>query len=236
MSRAGIFASAYVAPASGGSTYRDLVLEDNPFMYFPLDDATTPTDVMGNVTPNQVQSVTMGAAGIGDGATSAQFDGGAASRGIRIPAAQLPNMSTLTSFAAEAIAAADNMSAQRAFFARDSAFLVRHTSAALVDPFTGLGWANRIGASGYPEGAPTAIHHWAIVWDGSTARLYRDGAVVLSEAQAGTPASASTNNLYIGAREATDLTFLGRIAGFAFYTHSLSAARVLAHAQAAGVA
>jgi hypothetical protein len=230
--RAGIFASA--RHAAGGATYGSQVLADSPFCYFPLNDVSTPTDVMGNVTPSAVTGVTLGAAGIGDGVTAASFDGGATGRGIVIPNAQLPATNTITAMTFEVLAQAANMTSQRALFARDNVTLLRHSNAAAIRGYTGVSWANQIGTD-YAEGSPTAVHHWAIVWDGANATLYRDGVSIATEAVAGT-FSATAQNLFIGSRASTDLTFLGALAGFAYYTTALSAARILAHAQAAGVA
>lgn len=237
MSPAGIVASAYVPPAApSGSAYRAAVLADSPYCYFPLDDASAPTDVMGVVTPDQVVGVTLGAAGIGDGITAASFDGGAIGGGIRIPNPQLPAMGDMNTWTVEIIAKATDNVAQRALFGRESQSLLRHTNAAVYNAFTGSGgWANQIG-SGYSESAQTAIHHWALVCViGGNSSLYRDGVEVLTEITNGAPASVNSP-LYIGGRVGTDRTFLGTLAGLAYYTTALSPARILAHAQAAGVA
>jgi hypothetical protein len=82
---------------------------------------------------------------------------------------------------------------------------------------------------------PTKIHHWAIVWDAVTAAVYMDGAVVLSEPAAGA-LSNQPAHVIVGSRGATDKTFLGTLAGFAYYSHALTPGRILAHAQAAAVA
>lgn len=229
----GVLGSARVS-AAPAVTYRAAVLADSPYCYFPLDDAATPSDVMGRVTPSSVAGVTLGAAGIGDGATAAAFDGGATTRGILLPDSQLPPLGG--AFTLEVLAKATDMNAQRALFGREQQSLLRHTATAAVDAFTGSGgWANRVGSAGYAEAAPTTVHHWALVWDGATVYLYRDGAVVLSEAAAGAIA-ASAQHLYIGSRLTGDLTFLGTLAGFAYHTTGLPSARILAHAQAAGLA
>jgi hypothetical protein len=230
---AGIVASSK-NNTSGVSDYRSLVLADNPYCYYPLDDVTTPVDVMGNTTPDQVLNVTLGAPGIGDGATAATFTGGGTNQGIRIPSAELPAINTITSITVEILAKADNMTAIRAIFARDNMILLRHNSSASLEAYTGSGWANQIGGA-QAESTPSAIHHYAITWDGSLARLFRDGSVIVSESQTGAM-SSSTQSLYIGARSVTNNAFLGTLAGFAFYTTELPPATILAHAQAAGVA
>jgi hypothetical protein len=221
-------------PASTGE-YRAAVLADAPYCYFPLDDPTTPTDVMGRVVPTSWLGLTLGATGIGDGVTSGQFDGGTTNRGVILPNAALPSPSTLTSWAVEVIAQANDMGIQRGIFGTESLFLLRHSVGPLIDSFHGIGsWANRIGAAGVPEPDPAGTHHWAIVWDGPRATLYRDGEVAISEATTAAPL-ANHGAMYIGGRATTDKTFLGRLAGYAYYDHALTPERVLAHAQAAAV-
>jgi hypothetical protein len=235
--RIGIAASAKQNAGGGGaSAYRTAVLADSPYCYFPLDDASTPTDVMGVVTTDQVVGVTLGVAGIGDGATAASFDGGAVGGGIRIPNTSLPDMGTMNTWTVEIIAKATDNAAQRALFGRESQHLLRHTNAPVYNAFTGSGgWANQIQA-GYSEAAQTATHHWALVCTiGGNSSLYRDGVEVLTEITNGAPAAVNSA-MYIGGRVGTDRVFLGSLAGFAYYTTALSPARILAHAQAAGVA
>ncbi len=80
-----------------------------------------------------------------------------------------------------------------------------------------------------------ACHHVAMVYNGATLKIYVDGSEVASEAQTGAITS-KTSDLYVGRISYPDFGFIGRLAGFGMYGSALSAARVLAHAQAAGLA
>lgn len=219
----------------GASPYGIAVLTDDPLLYFPLDDTSgTPADVMGNATPSSMSGVTLGAAGVGDGVTAASVDGGSV-RGVVIPAAVFAGV---RQFTVEILAKATNMTTARNIFAIEGsgsrfAFLLAHSASNTVTGSTGFTWANAIG-SAYSETAPTAIHHWAITYDGTTAVLYRDGVAVASEAQAWT-ATDTTTDLYIGGRNAGSPSFLGTIGGFAFHKTALPADRIFAHARAAGL-
>ena len=218
----------------GTSAYGWAVLADNPYCYFPLDDATTATDAMGNVTPISASGVTYGGAGVGDGVTAITVNG-TTGAGVVLPKAAFTGIS---SFTVEILARATNMTTQRYMAGIDGAtnelaFLFQHSAAAAVSGITGAGWANTIGAA-YTETAPTAVHHWAISWDGTTAVFYRDGVQIASEAQTWTPANP-TLDLFIGGRRASSVGFLGQVGGFAFYKSALPASRILAHAQAAGL-
>jgi len=227
-----------VARFMGGlDAYEHAVLDDKPWCYFGLDDDTgTPVDSVGNVVPSSMSGVTLGTAGIGAGPTCATVDGATGS-GVILPASAFAGV---TQFTVEIVAKAVNMTASRAVFGMEGAgqnlgVLLQHDTANRVSGFTGFTWANQIGSS-TTETAPTDAHHWAISFDGTTAVLYRDGVQVQSEAQAWTPATAATA-LYIGGRQTSGgvPAFSGQIAGFAFHKTALSAARIKAHAQAAGL-
>lgn len=226
-----------IARFLSGNAYARAVLADAPFCYFPLDETSgTPVDTVGNVVPASMAGVTLGAAGIGAGATCATIDGASGS-GLRLPTASFTGV---TAFTVEIIAKAVNMTTARAIFGMEGSgqalgFLVQHSATATVSGFTGFTWSNQIGSS-YAETAPTGAHHWAITSDGTTARFYRDGVEVASEAQAWTP-TAPTQNLYVGGQQTSGgiPAFSGQIAGFAFHKSALPAARIKAHAQAAAL-
>lgn len=72
--------------------------------------------------------------------------------------------------------------------------------------------------------------HVVITWDGSTAKAYRNGSYV-KDLNVGT-STDTTRNVLIGKRH-SDAPFLGNIAEVAIYDTALSAARILAHYEAA---
>lgn len=220
----------------GTSAYGWAVLDDDPFCYFPLDESTgTPVDAMGNVTPSSMPGVTLGGAGVGDGAFAATVDGATGS-GVVLPKA---SFNGVTNFTVEILAKPTDLAAQRYITGMDGtttqlAFLFQiAATSGQITGFTGAGWANTIG-SAYSDPAPLARHHWAITWNGTTAVLYRDGVQIASEAQSWSPSDPALD-MYIGGRRPTSAGFYGQVGGFAFYKSALSAARILAHAQAAGL-
>lgn len=218
----------------GTSAYGWEVLADDPYCYFPLDDDTAATDAMGNVTPASGSGVTYGATSVGDGVTAVSVDG-TTGAGIVLPKTAFTG---INNFTVEILARATNMTTQRYMAGMDGvtnelAFLFQHSASAAVTGITGAGWANTIG-SAYTETTPTAAHHWAITWNGTTAVFYRDGVQIASEAQTWTPVDP-TSDLYIGGRRSSAAGFLGQVAGFAFHKSALPASRILAHAHAAGL-
>lgn len=224
------------ASAPTGS-YRSAVLsEPSVFCYYPLDDAVgsaLPVDATGNTTPQQCVGVTFGAAGIGAGATAATFDGGAIGGGIAINESQL--ITSITAFTVEVLAKPTNTSAQRAIFGRDNYYVWRHTNTGSHVAIIGApSWPNTVAT--VTEAAPLAVHHLALTWDGTETRMYRDGAQIATKAASAASISSAGKPLRIGGRATSDTTFLGTLAGFALHYNALSPARILAHAQAAGVA
>lgn len=224
-----------IARFLSGNAYARAVLADAPFCYFPLDETTgTPVDVQGAVTVSSMTGVTLGAAGIGDGFTAATVNG-ATGAGIVLPRAPFNGTARFT---VEMLAKATDMTVQRYFFGMEGSgqalgFSLRHTATPSIDAYTGATWPNQIGST-INEAQPTAVHHWAITYDGTDAKLYRDGSQIASEAQTWTLTNPAVD-LFVGGRP-SNAGFLGAIAGFAFHKQALSAARILAHAQAAGVA
>lgn len=75
-----------------------------------------------------------------------------------------------------------------------------------------------------------AWHHIAATWDGTTLRLYADGAQVATATPTAAPV-AGNNGIYIGRRHDSSASpyFPGRIASAAIYGTALSAARISAH-------
>ena len=217
-----------------GGAYAAEVMADNPFCYFPLDDASgTQVDAMGNVTPSSVSGVTFGAAGIGDGATAMSMTA-AANSGVALPAA---SFNGTTSFTVEVLAKATNMTTP-AYSVRMNGsgtalgFLFHHDASAVITATTDATWPNWVGSS-YTETVPTSVHHWALTYDGSTARVFRDGVHILSEAQTWTPGNPMSP-MWIDDVSSSE-SFNGTLAGFAFHKSALTGARILAHAQAAGL-
>lgn len=224
--RAGIIASARHAPAGA---YRQEVLADSPFCYFPFDEASgVPVDVMGNraLTVHGTSPV-LGAPGIGDGATCAQFNSGAD--------ADCWTTTTTTIGTIEALVNVTDVT---------NAAILADTEVPQDKPFrVSGGKVQWIGGSPWPTsitGATTlstgTTYHLAATFSAEMVRLYVNGTL---DAQA-THTVTAYGGLSIGSRvRATPgyrNTVEGRMAGFAIHSAALPAARILAHAQAAGVA
>lgn len=223
-----------IARFIGGANAYDLaVMQDSPFCYFPLDDVSDPVDAMRNITPKSIAGVTLGGASIGAGVTSATVDG-TTGAGVVLPKEAFAGV---RNFTVELLAKATNMTAQRYLAGMDGSgvafgFLLRHTATAQVQADTGATWPNTIGTA-VAEAAPTGVHHWAVTYDGTDAKLFRDGVQIATEAQSWS-ATDPINDLYIGGRQGST-GFLGRVAGYAFHKAALPASRLLAHAHAAGL-
>jgi hypothetical protein len=71
-------------------------------------------------------------------------------------------------------------------------------------------------------------YHVVGTYDGTTQRLYVNGALVASAALTG-PATSNTNPLVIGSWGGTNEFFAGRIDEVAIYTKALTSAQVQAH-------
>jgi hypothetical protein len=228
---AGIAASARVAQ-SAGSAYETEVLADSPFFYFPGDDtAAPPVDQMGNVVPTSTSGITFGDTGVGDRATAFGI-GGAASAGITLPA--LAELGTPTALTIEILAVMDVWASADEIFRWSNVVSIRHAGTNTgVNAYFGGTTSGAVIGTEYTVPNLSAVHHWAITWDGTTAKLYDNGTEVRSKVL---PIGAPGTNLVLGGSpDATNRAIDGRFGGVAWYTSALSAARILAHAQAAGV-
>lgn len=228
----GVIGAAHVAAAAAGGSYYDEVMADGPYLYFPLDDVSTPTDATGTVTASLVTGM-LGGSGIGDGATSYEGVGGTGyGGGIQVTNAQMP--SGMTAFTIEALAIEADNAQTRPVFSWEGLALMRVDTGANLRCFTGGSWANQIGSNvGITS---TVVHHYAMTWDGATARLFLDGTQIQSEANSAGSMSGTGNFMMGGRNSTTDRDWDGLIAGVAVYESDIGAARLLAHAEAAGVA
>jgi len=96
---------------------------------------------------------------------------------------------------------------------------------------TGSGWAQ----VGGPAVVLNAWTHLVVSYDGTTARLYVNGALAASAAVAFAPNTSSPLRLGAGRTEgAADYYFPGRIDEIALYNTALSATRIQTHYQTTG--
>ncbi|GAA2545591.1 hypothetical protein HD598_002176 [Neomicrococcus aestuarii] len=204
--------------------YDDAVLADAPLYYWPLDDAAGSASVRnlgsGSQGTQTLTGVTLGAAGIGDGATSASFAGTSTSNKI-----------ALTGLAAPAMTASSmEMIISIGSGGQSIPILAQLTGSWNIKRYQGFTYQS--GSTGYVSSGslPGGRSHIAAVWTGTEAVFYVNGAEVARKAY------TSTHNAFTGVGGEIGGGFAGRIAGVATYTTALAPARVLAHAQAAGLA
>lgn len=219
------------APALPVVYYANEVTADNPTVYLPLGEAAVPIlDQKGVASPVVVGSGTLGAAGIGDRATS--FDiGGSGYVNIGQPTA----LNNIGAFTIEALIRPDALG-DRFIAARDNAASNRTWRLAIRSD-------NRVEFYKFTNGVVNVIdsealvigttYHIVATYDGANLRIYRDGVLRSTAATTGLLAASATD-ITIGASSIGSFGFDGRFAGVALYNTALSGPRILAHAQAAG--
>lgn len=236
MPRAGIFASARVET---GGEYHAAVMADSPMAYYPLGEASAPpVDATGNTSASALSSYpTFGAAGLGDAATAAAFNG--STTAILFTK---PGSFSGTALTVEAIIKPSSVGGViRQICSRGG------SGTAQSHQFR-VETSGKVGFIKVPVAIKSAVgatvlsaattYHVAGVYDGADLRVYVNGSLD------GGPTAATGSIDYnadgfaigrIGATVSNDY-FDGGMAGVAVYPVALSAARILAHAQAAGVA
>ena len=220
----GVVAASYVASAA----YVAAVLADTPLAYYRLGESsgTTMNDGSGNARHGTYSGTyTLGAAGLlpGDTDKAVDFTNGAGQ------VAYAAWMNASPSFTVEAIINPDTVVSARTIAAKAApaldAWQLRQNGAVLEFYIANGGWTFLAS----PAGALTAgtRYHVAASWDGTTRRLYINGAEV-ANAVAGGPA-ANASGFSIGMYSTSTEPYDGRIDEVAFYGAALSAARILAH-------
>lgn len=205
--------------------YDDAVLADAPVAYFPLDDAAGATTLRNLGSKSWVASpaatgVTLGAAGIGDGATSASFDGAGGSH-VKLTSV---GYGAFTAGSIEFLASPSTGGGAVKTYASAASWWE-------VLGYNGLTW--KAGPTAYVTSGTAALSgrsHVAAVWDGANVTWYVNGVTVATKPYTSTVTAATGQSGNIGN------TVAGRMAGVAFYEKALTADRVLAHAKAAGLA
>lgn len=229
----GVLGAAHVT-AAGGSYY-DEVMADSPEFYYPLGDAGNPAvDATANSTSSSSSWPTFGGAALGDAATSADF---ATSR-VDVNAAAIVD-AVSGEITVEALIRADTLSGDDNICSRDLGGADREYQFRLSGgkiSLAQIGGGNIVGATTLSTGT---IYHVAMTRVlGGAAILYLNGSSDVTGTQSGNFGNGSTARYNIGYSELSGGRdfFDGLIGGVAVYPSALSAARILAHAQAAGVA
>lgn len=209
---------ATVAPGPAAS-YAEQVAYDGPLAYWDLGAGATVADRGGRHDGALANGVVGGADGVAGDHTAAWFDGAsgyayvnglaAPRRAYTLEAWHEPDRSGDMTIVEQGGAGS--------LLLRDGHPVFRQTDTDVVAP-SAL--------------APGTWHHVAGTWDGHTARLYLDGALVASGTATTPPSGASTVYIGYGAHAPW---FAGTIDGVAYFPTALSADRIAAHHSAVTV-
>jgi hypothetical protein len=228
----------YKAPAPTPVTgYAQAIAADAPVSYWRLAEAggTTALDERGVAPGTYTNAPTLGSAGLltGDAANKAvAFDG--TNDYVSVPAsASLDLTSQITLEAWIKPAALPAAGSFASVVTKPEAYSLQFNGPRLEFTVMQSGARQRLQAASGAIVAGTA-YHVVGTFDGTTQRLYLNGAQVASRAQTGA-ASVSTAPLTIGSWGASEY-FNGTIDEVAVYRGVLSPARVQAHTTAAGSA
>ena len=221
---------------SAGKNYADAVLADSPVSYWKLDETsgTTAADAVGSNNGTYTGGYTLNQTGIpSTGRPSVLFNGTSGYVDLGAPAAlNLTAAWTLEAWVyltstpnGAGIISEQYPSSGNVLY--ELGFGLSTSGANLAGGYyTGSAWYIATGGSL----SLNAWHHVACTWDGTTLRLYADGAQVATATPGAAPV-AGINTLYIGRRHDASFNpfFPGRIDEAAIYSTALSAARILAH-------
>lgn len=230
--------SPFYWQAAAGPTYAEEVLADGPLLYYKLNESVAPAVDSGSAASVPTAYETwpvFGAAGLGDGATSANFQAdltkGIDTNYTRVGAPAGWTVEALVNLAS--FATSQTMLDSSALAGNGSLiFLVMTTGKLRV-------WTD---APAWPTATESNValtlgeHHLAATVDAAGVLLYVDGAPVAATGTA--VISPNSREWMIGRRNQTSdsfkYTFRDRLAGVAVYDKVLSAPRIAAHAAAAG--
>ncbi len=218
--------------------YSTEVLADSPVAYWRLAEAsgTSAADSAGTITGTYVNAPTLGAASLvaSDTANKAvSFDG--VNDHVTAPSGAV-GLNPTAALTIEAWVKPTTISAGDHQIVRKTGqyFLQRAAGAVSLVVYV-AGVAKVLTVT--PALVAGTAYHVVATYDGTNQKIYLDGVQVGTRAQTGA-LSTTANTLYIGSATATTEFWDGTLDEVAIYSTALSAARALAHyeAAAAGVA
>jgi hypothetical protein len=211
--------------SSAVQTYRDLIVSRTPVAYWRLGEAsgTTATDEMGLVNGNYSGTYTQGETGalFGDANTAVLFAGGWITIGSNA------TINALTSFTVEIwCRRSGTISNGRAISRRNANVGYALAMDAIGTKMrlllgTGSALTQLVDTGDMPNNTWT---HYAATYNGTQARLYRNGALVVGPTT--TSYSSGATSLQISG-ESGSFTFSGRLDEAAIYGTALSDAQIL---------
>lgn len=210
------------------------VLLDSPVGFWPLDEtAGTNADDRGSASVDGTYTggFTLGAAGPA-GLRAVEFNGSTGYVAIPDNPAFSPATPTLEAWAYRvATGGATQMILTKSQDPHEWAMFL--SSGTLFVNIYNTGAGVFAGVSD-PSPMPLATWvHYAMTWDGTTQRLYRDGVqVATNTATSGTRQGDTVAAVNIGRRAVPDSYFTGRVCFAAIYATALAAERVKAHYEA----
>jgi DNA-binding beta-propeller fold protein YncE len=216
-----------VAPASG---YQQVVTADAPAGYWRLDETTgtTAAKAAGTANNGTYTNVTLGAAGLiaSTSDKAASFSGSSS----RVQIASSAAVSPTAQVSVEAWIKPTAIPASGSFASVTSkaeSYSLQFNGPRLEFTIMQSGTRRRLQA---PAGAIAVggTYHVVGTYDGTTQRLYINGAQSVSAALTGA-ITANTNGLYIGSWNGSQEFFQGTIDEVAVYTTALTAAKVSNH-------
>lgn len=230
-----------VTPVRG---YKDIILADNPVGYWRLGESsgTTAVDSSGNGRNGTYQgSPTLGVAGgiVGDTDKAMELHG-VGTDFISVPSAGVADTGNAITVEGwvnlDSVPAIDNNSPCLIAEQFPSGSSVRF-AVGLDFTATGKMFAGFYDGTWRRAIAPTAVtigswEHWAGTYDGTTIRLYRNGAEVASSVQSVALPATGGGEWRIGKRWDSDQTLDGRLDEAAIYDRALTAAEISEHYRA----
>lgn len=232
----GVLASARVA-AAGGATYYDEVMADSPAIYWRLGESSgDATDHSGNGRSGTAVGGSRGVSGLLTGDSDLAFGfPGYVYRGNE------PWMNSLSGWSIELIGTVTNPGSANTSGGIAAGWLNGGTARYGFYRYNGRLYVAPAGEQGfYNVAGMWDRSHWVMTATTGRWRLYRNGSLVKDVAFTySAPPDGSTFScgaLYHAGSAQFAANGRGTIDEVAVYTSALSAAQVLAHAQAAGVA
>ena len=232
-------------PVDAGSVYAATVLSDSPLAYWRVDEAsgTTAFDLSGNGNDaTYTGNVTLGQSGalIGDPDTAVKLDGASG----YIDVGNTFNFVGNAAYTLEIWAQPENINTSyQRLFSRENptspreGYLVFARVEYAADPstFSMERWASNATDQCPQTTAITQVwHHFVATYDGSTSRIYLDGALTASQ-PAPIALNATSASLFIGASAFDSAAYFnGLVDEVAVYGAALSATRIAAHYHASG--
>lgn len=243
MSRLSLGVLASIIGAGASDAYHTEVMADSPLIYLPFDEGAAPPINYGDsgsaVISAYTSYPTFGGAGVGDGATAATF-AAAATEGVALGG----KADTGTDFVIEGLIRVSSLAAARCIASitdsgGNTQYFGVHTDGKLRVTTAAPSWATVLyGSAALSVGTR---YHVAMLQKSGTSGANNVEVYVNGSLDAGLTCAFSNTgvtNWYIGRRSGAGFEnpFSGQLGGFAVHSPAISAARILAHAQAAGVA